>query len=319
MTIQASTVSEALAAVPSTQHLSTVHSGSWINADYKIWIGHDEDNLAWELLGHTRARLKALTSNLPQSRADAAWDELYAAEGSDWFWWYGDDFETDFKLEFDRLFRTHLRNVWLHMGLAPPDRLNQPIFTTALRPGSDDATQPLTLLNPTIDGIVTDFFEWRGAGTIPTQPPLGAMWTHRGPFSSIRFGWNHEHLFLRFDVENPEQNRQRDMSIDIILEGPRNTFRLTCSLDRQAPDQFSVARSEGPESWVEIGSYRSIRRNVIVELALPWRDLHLEPGQEVRMSIMIREHGLESTRYPYQRPALLTVPSPEIDAALWRV
>jgi len=319
VTVQASTVSEALAAVPSTRRLSTLHSGSWINADYKIWIGHEEDNRAWELLRDTRGRLMTLTPDLPQDRARAAWDELYAAEGSDWFWWYGDDFETDFKPEFDRLFRTHLRNVWLHMGLAPPDHLNQPLFSAARYPEPDNAVQPLTLLNPTIDGIVTDFFEWRGAGTIMTQPPLGAMWKHSGPFSGIRFGWNHEHLFLRLDFDKAAQSRQSDIGVEIILECPQEVFRLAFSLSQPGPNQFIVARSEGIESWVEIASYHSISRNTILELALPWHDLHLEPGQEVRMSIVALEQGLESARYPHQRPALLTVPGPEFDATLWRV
>jgi hypothetical protein len=319
VTVHTSTVTEAIAAVPSPQHLSALHSGSWINADYKIWIGHEEDNRAWEMIGHTRAHLAALTPNLPQDRARAAWNELYAAEGSDWFWWYGDDFETDFKSEFDRLFRTHLRNVWLHMGSAPPDYLSQPIFRAAIQPEPDEITQPLTLLNPTIDGIVTDFFEWRGAGTIKTQPPLGAMWKNRGPFSDIRFSWNHEMLSLRFDIDKAASKQADDLSIEILLEGPRDTFRLRFSLEQPGPNQFIVARASGPGAWEEIGSYRSICRKTILELAVPWKDLQLEPGQDIRMSILVLEHSLESARYPHQRPALLTVPGSEFDVALWRV
>lgn len=154
---QSTTVSEAMTAAPPSQHLSCLHSGSWINTDYKIWIGHEEDNRGWDILGHTRARLAALAPNLPPDRARAAWNELYAAEGSDWFWWYGDDFETDFKSEFDRLFRTHLRNVWTHMGLTPPDQLSRPVCTAASAPETESVVQPRSLLSPTIDGVVTDF------------------------------------------------------------------------------------------------------------------------------------------------------------------
>ena len=57
----------------------------------------------WDLLGHTRSRLLEISPSLPPERANAAWHELYAAEGSDWFWWYGDDFDTAYKEEFDRL------------------------------------------------------------------------------------------------------------------------------------------------------------------------------------------------------------------------
>jgi alpha-amylase/alpha-mannosidase (GH57 family) len=318
-TVHASTISEAMAAVPPSQHLSHVHSGSWINTDYKIWIGHEEDNRGWDSLGHTRARLTALTPTLPPDRARAAWNELYAAEGSDWFWWYGDDFETDFKSEFDRLFRTHLRNVWTHMGLSPPDHLSRPICAATFAAETDLITQPSSLLSPTIDGMATDFFEWRGAGTIETRPPLGAMWKPDGLFSAIRFCWSHEWLSLRFDFDEAAQARHRDMRVEIMLQGPRNTFQLSFSLDPPGPDHFVLDQATGPEAWAEVGSYRSICRKTLLELALPWKDLPLEPEQEVRMSIVVVEHGLESARYPYQRPAVLTVPGPDFGAAMWRV
>jgi alpha-amylase/alpha-mannosidase (GH57 family) len=317
--VHASTVSDALAAVPPSHHLSALHSGSWINADYKIWIGHEEDNRGWELLGHTRARLAALTPSLPPDRARAAWDELYAAEGSDWFWWYGDDFTTDFKTEFDRMFRTHLRNVWLHMGQTPPDSLTRPIVGTGLIPHAESTTQPIALLAPTIDGIMTDFFEWRGAGSITTQPPLGAMWRADGPFTAILFGWSHDGFFLRFDFDKSSRDRQSGMRVDITLQRPRESFRLTFSLEQPGPDHVVMTRSVEPDTWTEIGFSGSMCRKTVLELAVPRTDLHLEPGQEVELSIVVLEHGLESARYPQQRPAVLTVPGPEFDAALWRV
>lgn len=317
--VQSTTVSEAMTAAPPSQHLSCLHSGSWINTDYKIWIGHEEDNRGWDVLGHTRTRLAAVAPNLPPDRARAAWNELYAAEGSDWFWWYGDDFETDFKPEFDRLFRTHLRNVWTHMGLTPPEQLSRPICTTAFAPETESVIQPRSLLSPTIDGVVTDFFEWRGAGTISTQPPLGAMWKADGLFTGVRFCWSHEWLSLRFDFDEAAQTRHPGMRVDITLQGPHHTFRLAFALDPPGPDHFVLSQATGPETWMEIGPYRSICRDRVVELALPWKDLRLEPGQDVRMSIVIVEHSLEVSRYPHQRPAVLTVPGPEFDAAMWRV
>ncbi len=100
----------------------------------KIWIGHAEDNRGLGPAGpHTLAPLGD-QSTLPPERAKAAWHELYAAEGSDWFWWYGDDFDTAYKEEFDRLFRTHLRNVWTLAGMTPPDLLNQPLCEVAPLP-----------------------------------------------------------------------------------------------------------------------------------------------------------------------------------------
>jgi hypothetical protein len=316
--VQASTMSDAMTAVQPTQQLPCLHSGSWINSDYKIWIGHYEDNRGWDLLGHTRTQLVNLAQSLPPDRAQAAWQELYAAEGSDWFWWYGDDFDTDFKPEFDRLFRTHLRNVWTHMGIPPPDQLNAPICTRAIASESDSVQQPLVLLNPTIDGIVTDFFEWRGAGNINTQPPLGAMWKADGLFTAIQFGWTSNQLVMRFDPDETSTTRQ-GLDVDIRVQGPQCTFRLTFALTSPGPEAFLLSRQTQADAWQEIGSYRSIKAHTILELAVPWKELCLEQGHTIQMSIIVREHGLEVARYPGHHPAVLTVPGPEFEAELWRV
>jgi len=317
--VATSTISEALAAIPAPPQLTQLHSGSWINQDYKIWIGHQEDNQGWELLGHTRARLRDLAPNLPANRAQAAWNELYAAEGSDWFWWYGDDFDTVYKEEFDRLFRTHLRNVWMHMWLTPPDIFNRPIGTVAPKPGADRVTHPFAFIAPTIDGLVTDFFEWRGAGSINPHPPLGAMWKTEGIFTTILFGWSLEHLCLRLDPDDTSRERQSGMVVEVSLQCPQQTFRLSFSLAPSGTDHYTLSHGSSPDSWRVIGPYHSIVRRKVLELTVPLKDLDLERGQKIQLSLVVLEHSLEVARYPFHNPVTLVVPGPEFDAAMWRV
>ena len=50
-------------------------------------------------------------------RAHAA---LLAAEGSDWFWWFGSDQESRNDASFDELFRAHVRGAYRAMGMDPP-------------------------------------------------------------------------------------------------------------------------------------------------------------------------------------------------------
>lgn len=314
-----STISDALVAVPPTTQLDQLHSGSWINQDYKIWIGHQEDNRAWDLLQHTRARLLEVSGELPPDRAQAAWEELYAAEGSDWFWWYGDDFESDYKQEFDRLFRTHLRNVWTKMGMSPPDRLNHPIAEMKAVPDSDVVRPPIALLAPTLDGLVTDFFEWRGAGAISTSPPLGAMWKAEGIFSSIRFGCSLEHLFLRLDPDERAQGRQAGLAAELSLQTPAQTFKVSFSLALPGPDHFTLLQVHPGGDYTEIGPMQTICRRKILELAVSFKDLQVEVGQEIRLCLIILEHGLEVARYPHHAPVVVTVPGQEFEAGMWRV
>ncbi len=315
--ITTATLSAALAAMPNTEQLPHLHSGSWINQDFKIWIGHAEDNRGWDLLNHTRSRLLEATPTLEPDRAQAAWKELYAAEGSDWFWWYGDDFDTAYKEEFDRLFRTHLRNVWTLAGMAPPDILTQPICEDRRFHSRDQVTQPLSLLHPTLDGVVTDFFEWRGAGTINPNPPLGAMWKADGLFSTIAFGCDLDHLFLRLDPDTSLQGKYQHLQIECLFHTPAHHYRLLTSLP--SSDRYTLAQRQEDGSWRDIASSPLVSWNKILEMAVPFKELRVEEGQTLTLNIVVQEHGMEIARYPRYQPVSLTVPGPEFEATVWRV
>jgi alpha-amylase/alpha-mannosidase (GH57 family) len=314
-----STVSEALAAAPAARRVSHLHSGSWINQDYKIWIGHQEDNQGWDLVSHTRSRLAEITATLPSDRAQAAWDELYAAEGSDWFWWYGDDFDCGYNDEFDRLFRTHLRNVWTIAGLTPPDLFNQPICRSRGLPDTDIVTMPIALLNPSLDGIATDFFEWRGAGRIKTQPPLGAMWKANMALTDIQFAWNLDQLYLRLDPDEQSQSQEAGLTVEVQLQTPEQLYRLSFPLTPAEPVQYLLSQKLGNGTWQEIGPSRTICHRKIIELAIPFKDIQLMAGQECHMTVVVLAHRLEVARYPHYKPATFLVPGPEFEASLWRV
>ncbi|HTQ04723.1 MAG TPA: glycoside hydrolase family 57 protein [Polyangiaceae bacterium] len=107
-------------------------TGSWIDSagsapgvDLGTWLGHAEENRAWDLLGEARDAVVA-AGHSPASNP-AAFEALYAAEGSDWFWWFGEDQGSDWDAEIDELFRLHLRQAYRAAGLAAPASLAVPI------------------------------------------------------------------------------------------------------------------------------------------------------------------------------------------------
>lgn len=133
--IQTVTFSEAIADIGSQniRLIENITAGSWINGNFKIWIGHQEKNEAWELLSEA-ARLYDSLNGDDASFAETkelAFRELLKAEGSDWFWWYGDDHHSDHKDIFDELFRLHLAKFYSILGHELPDELLFPIGTTA--------------------------------------------------------------------------------------------------------------------------------------------------------------------------------------------
>ena len=123
---------------------------------------------------------------------------------------------------------------------------------------------------------------------------------------------------MRFDPDETSARRQ-GLDVDITLQGPQFTFRVTFPLSSPGPSTFLLFRKTQKDAWQEVGSYGSINAHTILELAIPWKELSLEQGNPIQMSIVVREHGLEVARYPGHHPAVLTVPGPEFEAGLWRV
>ena len=60
---------EACAAPKDT--LPTIFPGSWINADFYIWIGHADDQRAWSQLADARRALESASGVLPMTVARA--------------------------------------------------------------------------------------------------------------------------------------------------------------------------------------------------------------------------------------------------------
>ncbi len=103
-----------------------------------MWIGHPEDVRAWEALYRVHADHDRLAGEADPASREAAYRSLLAAEGSDYTWWYGEDHASDQDAEFDRLYRTHLGNVYRFLGREPPAFLERPIAGPgAVEPGGD--------------------------------------------------------------------------------------------------------------------------------------------------------------------------------------
>lgn len=73
-----------------------VKAGSWIDGTFLKWIGNEKKNRYWEELG--RAKMEKGYEN----------ESVLPAEGSDWFWWQGENENMEFIETFDKLFRSFL-------------------------------------------------------------------------------------------------------------------------------------------------------------------------------------------------------------------
>jgi alpha-amylase/alpha-mannosidase (GH57 family) len=124
--IEAVTLSEACDRLTPTP-LDRLAAGSWAGANFQIWIGHPEDHAAWRWILRAREALMSRKPELTEENWNLAYEELLIAEGSDWMWWFGNDFSSEQDAVFDALFRHHIGNVFRFAGLPLPDDLSQPI------------------------------------------------------------------------------------------------------------------------------------------------------------------------------------------------
>ncbi len=149
----------AVPAHPTAQQpeLEPLWAGSWIDGTYGIWIGENEENVAWSYLLQARNDLAA--SGIPRPNPEApepadvgskawnvyaAWEAIYAAEGSDWFWWYGDDMTTPANDDtpFDQGFRAQLAAMYQFTNAARAADGKPPIAVPDFKPIIQAKPQP---------------------------------------------------------------------------------------------------------------------------------------------------------------------------------
>lgn len=175
--------------------LTHIFPGSWINANFDIWIGAEEDNRAWNLLLAARETYDQAEAS-PEANRKLAWEELLIAEGSDWCWWYGPEHDSANRPEFDELFRSHIANVYRALGRLPPEELSRPILRVV---ATEQKTEPAGRVHPKIDGLPTNYFEWIGAGVYHADQRSGSMHGKRFIVRELHYGFDEDNLYLRVD------------------------------------------------------------------------------------------------------------------------
>ena len=132
---------------PEARVLPTVVAGSWVYGTLSTWVGSADKNRGWERLVEAKQAFDRAVAGgrLTGDALAAAERQLAVCEGSDWFWWFGDENPAASVSDFDRLFRHHLATLWRLCGEAPPANLAEPLSAGrgdparggVMRPGSE--------------------------------------------------------------------------------------------------------------------------------------------------------------------------------------
>lgn len=158
--------------------IHSISPGSWINANFAVWMGQEEKNRGWELLYQAKRDFESCRDRLTDANIEAIRNELMIVQGSDWYWWFGDTHYSVLKGEFEKLFRKHIKNVYLLMGMEIPSDLYAPIIQYDTR---EIHISPKNSVSPPINRTYGSFFEWMGAGEFNLEK-MGSVMDSSTPY-----------------------------------------------------------------------------------------------------------------------------------------
>jgi alpha-amylase/alpha-mannosidase (GH57 family) len=320
--VRTTTISDFLERDGEFESLPRLFAGSWINHNFRVWIGHPEDNLAWDLLKMTRDALveyEKEAGKRPEAKEilEKAWKEIYIAEGSDWCWWFGDEHQGPDTDEFDRIFRSHLSYVYELINKEPPEILYQPIRSkfiyTYLLP-------PTGYVRPTIDGKNSHYYEWQQAGVFDCLKAGGTM--HRAKSEALRifFGFDERNLYFRIDttLANEKYKSKKYEFILELVEPPR--YKISIKNDKatlhKRVDEAGLNIHSGWKLFSSDLDYSFLK---IMELSLPIDLLEFKEQKGVWFRLIVKRGGKEQERWPTMDVIRFDLPTKEGKPIFWGV
>ncbi len=291
--------------------------GSWINANFNVWIGAREDNRAWEYLAEARDYYDANASKVKPEQQELAYEELLIAEGSDWNWWYGPEHHSANDRDFDELYRKHLSNVYQALGGVPPEHLARPIAAGVARPMVVPQT---AFVRPQIDGYATSYFDWMGAAMFTSDQRGGSMHGKQFLLDAAYAGVDEANVYGRLDFASSIDAKEWQIAVQFSTgkEGAeRQTYRLEMQVREAKLDgwvltqngkKMVVASSEEPKG-VEAAMQK------LFEFKMPFELIGAELESDINMRFVAIRDGLPLDALPVEGSLDLKV-QPEEELAM---
>ncbi len=315
--VEATTVSEAIQRQQNFSPLKSLVPGSWIHANFNVWIGAPEDNRAWDYLNNARNFYEQAAPGASEEQRKLAFEEILIAEGSDWNWWYGPEHHSANDREFDELYRKHLSNVYQALGARPPDYLAQPILAGGERPSVVPQT---AYIHPHITGDMVRYFEWMGAAVYTADRRAGAMHGKQFLLDAVHAGIDQAYIYGRLDfVENTVPAAEFELVVNLESwaddgQRPRRALRLDVNVEAGSirkwkvgvPEADPLACSDRPTAQVAIVLLRNFEFKLPLEwlLAVPVASANNNSSAPVatrlRLRVSLWQNGLPADALPVE-------------------
>ena len=248
------------------QHLA---SGSWIMGDFTTWMGDPEHIVAWSHLRDLRETYDLWckeTHPAPECLHEAQ-TYLFAAEGSDWFWWYSHRNSSDQDALFDTLFRDYLIAAYRAMDMIPPEILTRPITGA---PGQPPA--PRHVITPRLVAAPDPGIHWADAEVIRPAASVGTMQRAGGVIQALRYGNDGDNLYVRVELAAPVAG----FALTLHLSTAGGSYQV--QLGQKQSTAFLFRLKNG--SQVNLGPVPSALGERLAEFAIPLTQIGVDLGQE---------------------------------------
>jgi hypothetical protein len=305
--LQTVTPSEYLNWFPEQNSLDDLFPGAWFSPNYDTWIGETEEAIAWDYLARVREDLAGFSTagEADQEALDLAYDYMYLAEGSDWFWWYGDDQDSGDDSYFDEGYRALLYGVYESLGLESPQFVRAPIIqappVAPTRPFSGVST-------PEIDGLPDP--GWETSSYYPVSED--------GPITGLYAALDKENLYFRLDIAESLRGKSLGFYLNSPgFEGPSTAFAFESDLALRFNANKLLAWTGGvtldlydasEQGWdlFDLGAGRAMMGEEVMEFSVPLRLLgELSAGDALKFALIVDPEG---ERLPAGGPAQIVLP-----------
>ena len=303
--------------------LNKIYSGSWIDRTFQYWIGEATKNKAWAYLKATKDDFEAFVKgNKHHPNIEAARKELFIAEGSDWFWWYGEPNNSGQDFVFDYMFREHLKNVYLILGLVPPEKLDVSLITTYEMPFK----HPSRPISPKMDGLLSSYQDWYYSGNISMLD--GPVFRESKNVDKIHFGCDSENMYFRLHInKGPGEMSfvERISQFYIYIRnatriGNRAYIRLISKTDNLYPilrekfeDELTLTLVKEtlypprltkvlhPNMWTLVNPEKiKIEYQEVIDITIPFDTIGVEKGETIEFFMANTDMGVKNTYIPQE-------------------
>ncbi|ABR30664.1 glucodextranase DOMON-like domain-containing protein [Thermosipho melanesiensis] len=290
--------------------LDKIAKGSWVSGSLDTWIGETEENQAWKRLKDARKVL------LEKGLDDISKHLLMAAEGSDWFWWYGTDQDAgNNEYLFDMQFKKLLIEMYKKAGKVPPSYL----YIVNKRPVNPDKGV-IKKVEYKIDGIKENdiaVFEDTLDGNL-----LNNVFVARGDSG----------IYVGVELNNSAKSLLgKDIKVEVYVESPTaktfnaktyysnenitflgfplsHRFVVNLKTWNKRP-KVSFYKANGSDKWILTTGNISGVIDDIVEIEIPYDLINVKSGQDFNLAVVVSENRQDKDFGPNNGPIKVIIPA----------